>query len=332
MISFNQNTEYDVICLGRSTVDIYSLDIGALENAVKFAKYLGGSPANTAVALSKLNLKVGFIGKVSDDGMGRFVKQYLDKQGIDVSHILTDKEGHKTAITIGEILEGGQCSCLMYRDNCADLYLNQSEIDAEYIRKSKALLVSGTSLSYSPAREAVIKAVGIAQDAGVKVIFDPDFREGTWSSKDIAGVYLLDQAVKSDIVISTKEEMAIIFKALFHNEPYCNEKIACYLLEKGCSLVNIKDGKSGSTVYSKEETVKSPSYHIDGVVKTFGAGDSYAAGFISALLMGKDLKFAQAQGAGAAAITIKGHSCSDASPSRDELNEFMATHELAWNR
>ena len=328
MMNFNQNAEYDVICLGRSTVDIYSLDICELEYSSKFAKYLGGSPANTAVALSKLKNKVGFIGKVSDDGMGRFVKHYLEHQGIDVSHLLTDTEGHKTGITIGEIREGGQCYCLMYRDNCADLYLKASEIDAEYIKKAKALLVSGTSLSHSPAKEAVIKAVSIAKDANVTVIFDPDFRKDTWSSEWLAGIYLADMAVKSDIIIGTEEEFQIIYNFLFPGKPYDDEIIASYLLKKGCSVVNIKHGKDGSVVYSNEGIVNSPSYHIKGVVKTFGAGDSYASGFLTALINGKDLQFAQAQGAAAAAITIKGHSCSDASPTLAELNDFMSSHHL----
>lgn len=330
MFDFKQNTKFDVIAMGRSTVDIYALDIGNLEDAKNFAKYLGGSPANTAVALSKLEMKVGFIGKVSDDGMGRFVKNYLLSCGIDTSHIKTDKEGHKTGITIGEIKEGGKCDCLMYRENCADLYLSADDIDPSYVKDTKVLLISGTSLSHSPAREAVFKAVRIAKDNGVMVVFDPDFREGTWQSISDAGGYLADMAIKSDMIITTKDEMQIIFTSIFPNEVYDNKTIADYLLGKGCTLVNIKDGKSGSTVYTKTDIVKSPSYSVGGVVKTFGAGDSYASGFISALILGKDLLFAQAQGAAAAAITISGHSCSDSSPSLLAVKEFMRTHALSY--
>lgn len=323
MITFNDKRHLDVIAMGRSTVDIYALDIGLLEHAHKFAKYLGGSPANTAAAMAKLGLKVGFIGKVSQDGMGRFVKQYLADINIDVSHILDDEEGHKTAITIGEIKEEGKCNCIMYRDNCADLYLRPEDISAEYIAGAKALLVSGTSLSHSPAREAVFTAMRFAEDSDVRIIFDPDFREGTWDSLDEAAVYMLEAMRYADIVIGTRDELALPVGRALGKDNLTGREIADFLLKHGTQLVDVKDGRNGSTVYTANEEIPSPSYHVQGVVKTFGAGDAYAAGFISALIEGKDLFFAQKQGAAAAAITIKGHSCSDASPVKEELLKFM---------
>ena len=327
MFEFKTEADFEVIALGRSTVDIYALDVGPLEEAGHFARYLGGSPANTAVALAKLQNRVGFIGKVSADGLGSFVRRYLKQHGIDVSQLHTDHEGHRTGITVGEIKEGGSCSCLMYRDNCADLFLRPEEIDGGYIAKAKALLVSGTSLSHSPAREAVFKAVRLAHDAGTAVIFDPDFRQGTWNSEAEAACCLLLGLLSADIVIGTREEFALPFAGVLPAN-FGAAEIAHYLLRRGPSLVVIKDGSRGSTAYSREEAVESPSYHIDGVVKTFGAGDAYAAGLLTALLQKRDLKFAQAQGAAAAALTIRGHSCSDASPDLQTLQQFMQTHQL----
>lgn len=325
-MQFKSNTKFDVIALGRATVDLYAEQTGPLVKATSFAKYLGGSPGNTTVAMAKQGLKTGFIGKVSADGLGDFVRSYLKSKGIDVSQLHTDKTGHHTAITIGEILDGGKCTCLMYRDNCADLQLTPNDLDAEYINSAKALLISGASLARSPAREAVFTALRLARDVNTRIIFDPDFREGIWQ-EGMAPIYLLQGMLQADLVIATRDEMEIPFTPILGEHP-APQTMADYLLSRGVSMVNIKDGQSGSTVFTSEEVVQCPSYKVANVLKTFGAGDSYAAGFISGLLKGESIFDAQKRGSAAAAITITGRSCSDAAPTAQELQQFMQTHNL----
>jgi 5-dehydro-2-deoxygluconokinase len=325
-MKFSSETKFDVLCMGRSTCDVYSVEIGDLKDSKTFARYLGGSPANTAAALSKLGLKVGFIGKVSDDGMGEFVRERLQAFCIDTSHLETDKEGHLTGITIGEIKGDGKCSCLMYRNDCADLHLKPEEIDADYIKQSKALLVSGISLSRSPAREAVFKAITVAKTNGVKVIFDPDYRDGTFENREQAAAYLSLGASQADLVIGTQDEFAIVAAGLMPGQAYDDKAFAAALLERDPEIVVIKAGSSGSTAYTADGSVPAPAFHEKKILKTFGAGDSFAGAFIHALISGCDLKEAQRQGAAGAALTIKGHSCSDASPDLKTLQDFLKTH------
>ena len=328
MFKFNQNAPLDVICIGRATVDIYAKDIGLLEDACNFSKYLGGSPANTAVALAKQGIKVGMITKVSDDGMGLFVKKYLQTNSIDISQIKTDHEGHLTGITIGEILGGGNCSCLMYRQNCADLFLNPEEIEEDYIKKAKAILISGTSLSHSPVREAIFKIINLAKNNGVVIIFDPDYRNGTWDNKEEVSTYLSIVARQSDLIISTDSEMQMIYPGFNNQEKYTKDLVADILLKSGVKMINIKDGSNGSTIYTSEYKMNCPCYKIPNVLKTFGAGDSYAAGFIAQLIENGDCKEAAKRGAASAAITISGHSCSESAPSLMQVKDFMDTHVL----
>ena len=189
-MEFNCGRRFDVIAMGRATCDMYSEQTCLLKDSRTFARYLGGSPANTAAAMSKLGLKVAFLGCVSDDGMGQFVRGALERFGIDASHLRTDHEGHRTAITIGEISGGGKCSSIFYRNSCADLFIRPEDADEEFIASSSALLVSGTSLSHNPARSAVFAAASRARKSGTKVIFDPDFREGTWDDAGDAAAFL----------------------------------------------------------------------------------------------------------------------------------------------
>lgn len=149
MLKFDLQKPNDVVAFGRATIDLYANEIGPMEEAKTFSKYVGGSPANTAVAMARLGLKVGYIGKVSDDQFGRFIVRYLADQGVDTSHIETAAPGIRSGVTMGEIKEGS-CNCFMYRTDCADLHIDCAQLDESYIASHKLLLISGTSLSHSP--------------------------------------------------------------------------------------------------------------------------------------------------------------------------------------
>ena len=153
-LDFDNAKPNDVAAFGRATIDLYANEIGPMEDAVTFSKYVGGSPANTAIAMARLGLRVGYVGKVSDDQFGRFITRHLGENGVDVSHIAIAAPGIRSGVTMGEIRPDG-CSCFMYRSDCADLHIDCAQLDEDYIASHKLLLVSGTSLSHSPAREAV---------------------------------------------------------------------------------------------------------------------------------------------------------------------------------
>jgi 5-dehydro-2-deoxygluconokinase len=180
-ITFNEEKAYDIIAIGRACIDLNAVEYNRpMEETMTFSKYVGGSPANIAIGSAKLGLKAGFIGKVSDDQHGRFVVNYMNKVGIDTSNIVKDYDGHKVGLAFTEILSPEECSILMYRQDVADLYLEPSEIDEEYINRSKVLLVSGTALSKGPSREAVLKAVSLARKNKVKIVFELDYRPYSW--------------------------------------------------------------------------------------------------------------------------------------------------------
>src|SRR5918912_986860 len=156
-LQFHSDREFDLIAIGRACMDLNAVEYNCpMEETMTFKKYVGGSPANIAIGSSKLGLKAGFIGKISDDQHGRFIEQYMRGVGIDTSNMVVDKEGHKTGLAFTEIKSPEECSILMYRQDVADLYLAPEEVNEEYIKQSKILLVSGTALSKSPSREAVL--------------------------------------------------------------------------------------------------------------------------------------------------------------------------------
>ena len=182
-------------------------------------------------------------------------------------------------------------------------------------------LVSGTSLSHSPARECVFLALDYANRNDVCTIFDLDFRNDTWNSIDEASVYYSIAALKSSIVIGTREEFNIMEKLYFKNNND-DDISAKFLLDNGVKIVSIKNGKSGSKIYTKDKFYHGGIYEVN-ALKTFGAGDAYSAAFNYGILKGFDIDLSLKYAAATAAITISGHSCSDSTPTLKELEDFM---------
>ncbi|WP_262369361.1 PfkB family carbohydrate kinase, partial [Enterococcus faecium] len=115
--------KFAITALGRACIDLNSVEINQpMEETKTFKKYVGGSPANIAIGLAKLGETVGFIGKLSNDQHGRFIKDFMSKAGVDSSQMIFDQEGHKSGLAFTEIKSPSECSILMYREDVADLY------------------------------------------------------------------------------------------------------------------------------------------------------------------------------------------------------------------
>jgi 5-dehydro-2-deoxygluconokinase len=318
---FNAEREYDIIAVGRACIDLNATEYNRpMEETMTFTKYVGGSPANIAIGSSKLGLKAGFIGKISDDQHGRFIEQYMRGVGIDTSNMVVDQEGHKTGLAFTEIKSPEECSILMYRQDVADLYLFPSEVNEEYIKQSKILLVSGTALSKSPSREAVLKAISLAKKHDVKVVFELDYRPYSWNSLEETAVYCSLVAEQADVVIGTRDE----YDVMESKQGGKNEDTIRYLFTHFPNLVVIKHGVEGSYAYTKSgETFKGQAYRTK-VLKTFGAGDSYASAFLYALISGKDIETALKYGSASASIVVSKHSSSEAMPTLEEIEQLIA--------
>ncbi|GLB60316.1 5-dehydro-2-deoxygluconokinase [Cytobacillus sp. NCCP-133] len=325
IFEMSNEREFDMIAIGRMCIDLNASEFNRpMEETKTFSKYVGGSPANIAIGGSKLGLKVGIIGKISDDQHGRFIEHYLRCVGIDTSNIHIDKEGRKTGLTFTEIKSPEECSILMYRQDVADLYLSPSEVNEDYIKKSKLLLVSGTALSASPSREAVLRAISLAKRNKVKVVFELDYRPYTWKSTEETSVYYSLAAEMADVVIGTREEFDVMENRQTGGN---NEYTVKHLFKHSPELVVVKHGVKGSYVFSRSgEVFRGLAYKTD-VLKTFGAGDSYASAFLYALITGKDIETALKYGSASASIVVSKHSSSEAMPTLDEIEELIAKGE-----
>lgn len=311
---------FDLIAIGRACIDLNAVEYNRpMEETMTFKKYVGGSPANIAIGAAKLGLKVGFIGKLADDQHGNFIRQYMKEAGVDTSNMMTDHGEHKTGLAFTEIKSPQESSILMYRDEVADLYLAPEEISEAYIKKAKLLLISGTALAQSPSREAVLKAIELAKRNHVKVVFELDYRPYSWKSEEETAVYLTLAAQKADIVIGTRDE----FNSLENSFVGDNAATVQALFQHSPELIIIKHGVDGSYAYTKAgELYRGYAYKAK-VLKTFGAGDSYAAALLYALIKEKPIEMALKFGSASSAIVVSKHSSSEAMPTVAEIEALI---------
>src|SRR5690625_2051128 len=103
-IKFQQDRTFDCVGIGRLCVDLNANEIHRpMEETTTFTRYLGGSPANITVAMSRLGLKTGFIGRISDDQFGRFIMNYLTDVPVNTDNIVIDRSGSVTGLAFTEI-------------------------------------------------------------------------------------------------------------------------------------------------------------------------------------------------------------------------------------
>lgn len=321
-IKFDENKTLDVIPIGRIAIDFNPTDMNKpLSESSNFNKYVGGSPANIAVGLARLGAKCGFIAKVSDDQFGDYVINYFKKDGIDVSHVSRCKNGENLGLTFTEIKSPTESSILMYRDGVADLMVDVDDVDEEYIKQAKAVVISGTALCASPSREAALKTLFLAKKNGVVVIFDIDYRSYTWKNFDEISLYYSIAAKNADIILGSREEFDLT-EAI---EGKCanDEESAARWFGYGAKLIIIKHGKEGSYCYLNDGSAYKVNIFPVKMLKGFGGGDGYASAFIYSLLQGKDVGAALEFATASASMLVSAHSCSEAMPSAAAVQEFI---------
>ncbi len=319
----------DLICMGRAAVDLYGEQIGArLEDQTSFAKYLGGSPANTGVCASRLGLKVAMLTRVGDEHNGRFVRETLAAEGVDVSHVRTDPQ-RLTALVFLAIKDRATFPLIFYRHDCADMAIAAEDFDAGFIGSAKALLVSGTHFSQPRIASVCLAAIAQAKKAGTRVALDLDYRPVLWGltppglgeKRFVASPEVtarLQQVVPlCDLVIGTEEE--------FHIAGGVEDTAAAIGRMQSLSTATlvVKRGALGCSVFSGPESLEHKGFPIE-VFNVLGAGDGFAGGFLSAWLRDLPLQECARRANACGAIVVSRHGCAPAMPSRAELELFLS--------
>lgn len=306
----------EVYTLGRLLVDLYADELHTpLEDVKTFKKYLGGSAANTAFGLARLGARTGLISRVGPDAFGRFLLQTLQNEGVDTSMVATDPR-YPTALAFAAIFPPQDSKVLFYRKPCADVHLTVDDLDTQKLKDARILSIAGTALCQSPSREAVFAALEENRRTGGLNVFDVDWRPGLWEDPSAAPIYYRMALQMVDVVIANEPELEMAGES---SDP---ETAADRLLRLGANHVVAKRGGDGVMLFGEGGPLQLARLPVD-VVNTLGAGDGFGAAYNYGLLQGWEpelrLRFANAAGA----IVVSRHSCSEAMPTRTEIEALL---------
>ena len=326
---------FDLICLGRAAVDLYGHQIGGrLEDVQSFAKYLGGSSANVAAGTARLGVRTSMLTRVGDEHMGRFVREALQREGVDVGHVTTDPD-RLTALVILGIEGPGAYPHIFYRERCADMGIGIADFDEQYIASSRALAVTGTHLSTPETRAAVEQAFRWAKANQTRTVLDIDYRPVLWKltgagqgesryvASEVVTAALQSLLPSCDLVVGTEEEIQIaggsadLLQAL---RSIRRQTAAPIVLKRGASGCLVIEGDVPETL---EKAVHVPGFEIE-VMNVLGAGDAFLSGLLFGWLGGKTLPESARLGNACGALVVSRHGCTPAMPSRAELDEFLS--------
>jgi 5-dehydro-2-deoxygluconokinase len=324
----------DVITIGRASVDLYGQQIGSrLEDVGSFAKSVGGCPANIAIGTARLGLRSALLTRVGDEQFGRFLREQLAREGVDLGGLKTDPT-RLTALAILSVESDKSFPLLFYRENCADMALEEADVDAAFLATARAVVVTGTHFARPNTEAAQRKAMRLMSAQGGKVILDIDYRPNLWGLAGHAAGdnrYIASAAVSErmksvlpgcDLIVGTEEEVLI---ASGESELLPALKTIRALTP---ATIVLKRGPMGCIVYGGaisddlEDGIIGKGFPIE-VYNVLGAGDAFMSGFLRGWLGGESLQTAATWANACGAFAVSRLLCSPESPTFAELQYFL---------
>ena len=306
----------EVLTMGRIGVDLYPEQIGvALRDVRTFAKFLGGSPTNVAVAAARYGRRSAIITRTGDDPFGVFLHDALRGFGVD-DRFVTPVPRLPTPVTFCEIFPPDDFPLYFYRHPKApDLEIAEDELDLDAIREADVFWVTGTGLCAEPSRTATLAALRARGRQGITV-FDLDYRPMFWSSREEARRWYAQALPYATVAVGNLDECDT---AVGVREP---RAAAAALHDAGIELAVIKRGPDGVLASAKGAEVEVPPVPVE-VVNGLGAGDAFGGALCHALLSGWDLESAMRFCNAAGAIVASRLACADDMPTESEVRDLM---------
>ena len=307
---------YDLIAIGRTSVDIYPLQYGlGLEDVQTFQKFLGGSATNVSIAAARHGLKSAIITRTGEDPFGKYIHKELKRLGVDDRFVSSVPE-LLTPVVFCEIFPPDNFPLYFYRKPKApDLVINVDELDLAAISDAKIYWSTVTGLSEEPSRSAHF-AAWKARGKKKHTVLDLDYRPMFWQNPAQATEQIAQALPYVTVAVGNKEECEV---AVGETIP---ERAADALLDRGVELAIVKQGPKGVMAKTRDEMVEVAPHQVE-VLNGLGAGDGFGGalcyGLLNGLSLEEMLRFANIAGA----IVATRLECSTAMPTTSEVNAII---------
>lgn len=259
----------DAICIGEMLIDFTPGQIPG-----SYMRNPGGAPANACIAMARNGLRTGFLGKLGNDDFGRFLKNTLEENQVELlCPKLTDQA--VTTMAFVTLYEDGERSFTFARKPGADMLLEKDDIKKEDIESARLIHAGSFGLSKEPARSATVWAMKTAKELGRLVSFDVNYRDTVWESEREA-IETVDSILDTvDFLKISEEELKFVGG---------EANIPAFMKEHDITAVIETLGADGARYFFGENRGHVPGQKVKAVDAT-GAGDAFWGGFLSRLLM-----------------------------------------------
>ena len=311
-----------VLTIGEAMGLLVAESEGPLDQVERFERHVCGAELNYIVGMARLGFDAYYVSRVGNDPFGRCISNFLQANHIHDTYVQKD-DAYMTGFQMKEKVSVGDPKVANIRRNTAFTHLTAADFAGIDWQGVQLLHVTGIPLALSDnCRQSIAILIEAARQNQVPVSFDTNLRPMLWPSQEVMADTIREFSLKADIVLPGLSEGKLI-------TGLADEKaIARFYLDHGVRIVAIKlGGSDGVYVASKDEAHYVPSYHVEHIVDTVGAGDGFAAGFTSGLLDGLSLYDAARRGAAIGAMQIQVAGDNEGLPTREKLAAFQQSQQ-----
>ena len=314
--------EYDVIALGELLVDFNALHSNDFDSVV-YESNPGGAPCNVLAMLSNLQKRTAFIGKVGDDFLGQALQQRIVRMGISTEGLSKDKKRNTTLAFLNDSKTYPH-QYLFYRNRTADMNLDEGDVDADMLSRTRIFHFGSLSFTHKRCRKATRKAIKAAKSKHRLISFDPNYRPVLWPGEEEARKWMLYGCSVCDILKVEASELAFITQ-----QTTIQNGVDFLQKHYSISLILVTSGEAGSQAFMGNRKVYQEAFLTNRTIDTTGAGDTFLGCCLAYILeQGMELSDHQLQemlfrANAAASLETTRKGAIRAMPTQAELEDYL---------
>ena len=314
--------EYDVIALGELLVDFNALHSNDFDSVV-YESNPGGAPCNVLAMLSNLQKRTAFIGKVGDDFLGHALQQRIVRMGISTEGLSKDKKRNTTLAFLNDSKTYPH-QYLFYRNRTADMNLDEGDVDADMLSRTRIFHFGSISFTHKRCRKATRKAIKAAKSKHRLISFDPNYRPVLWPGEEEARKWMLYGCSVCDILKVEASELAFITQ-----QTTIQNGVDFLQKHYSISLILVTSGEAGSQAFMGNRKVYQEAFLTNRTIDTTGAGDTFLGCCLAYILeQGMELSDHQLQemlfrANAAASLETTRKGAIRAMPTQAELEDYL---------
>lgn len=314
--------EYDVIALGELLVNFNALHSNDFDSVV-YESNPGGAPCNVLAMLSNLQKRTAFIGKVGDDFLGHALQQRIVRMGISTEGLSKDKKRNTTLAFLNDSKTYPH-QYLFYRNRTADMNLDEGDVDADMLSRTRIFHFGSLSFTHKRCRKATRKAIKAAKSKHRLISFDPNYRPVLWPGEEEARKWMLYGCSVCDILKVEASELAFITQ-----QTTIQNGVDFLQKHYSISLILVTSGEAGSQAFMGNRKVYQEAFLTNRTIDTTGAGDTFLGCCLAYILeQGMELSDHQLQemlfrANAAASLETTRKGAIRAMPTQAELEDYL---------